>query len=112
MDEEEEEVQEVGMLSGLTTLTEVDKGSLMVLDLDLDDFRSPEPEPAPARRGVMGGQVNWLVTLEEALDEAEELILNGVPPSYDGHVVHRLVPIEDSPPYEDSLRYMSVELWM
>ena len=37
-------------------------------------------------------------------------MLNGVPPSYDDWVVHRLVPIEDSPPYEDSPQYLSVEL--
>ena len=35
----------------------------------------------------------------------------GVAPlSYLDWVVHRLVPIEDSPPYEDALRYSSVEL--
>ena len=59
----------------------------------------------------MGGRVNWLVWIEEEpLDEVEALVLNGVPPSYDDRVVHRLVLIEDSPPYEDSPRYSSVEL--
>ena len=59
----------------------------------------------------MGGWVNWLVQIkEEPLDEVEELVLNGVPPSYDDRVVHRLVLIDDSPPYEDSPRYLSVEL--
>ena len=97
MDEEEEEEAEE---ESEVTMTEVDKGSPMVLDSDLDDFRSPEPELVLVWRGVMGGQVNRLVTLEEeVLDEVEELVLTGVPPLYDGWVIHRLVPIEDSPPY-------------
>ena len=59
----------------------------------------------------MGGWVNWLVQIEEKLlDKVEELVLSGVPPLYEGRVVHRLVPIEDSPPYKDSPRYLSVEL--
>ena len=59
----------------------------------------------------MGGWLNWLVQIkQELLTEVEELVLNGVPPSYYDWVVHRLVPIEDSPPYEDSPRYSSVEL--
>ena len=41
--------------------------------------------------------------------EVEELVLNRVPPSYNDQVVHRLVSIEDSPPCEDSPRYLSVE---
>ena len=92
-------------------LTEVDEGSPVVLDLDLDDFGSPELRPTLERCGSMGGWVNWLVWIEEELlDEVEELVLSGVPPSYDDQVVHRLVPIEDSPPYEDLPRYLSVEL--
>ena len=103
--EEEEEGEEA------TTSMEVDEGSPVVLDSDLDDFRSPELRPTLERRGSMGGRVNWLVWIkEELLDEVEELVLNGVPPSYDDWVVHRLVLIEDSPPYEDSPRYSSVEL--
>ena len=93
------------------TSTEVDEGSPVVLDLDLDNFRSPEVRPTLVRRGSMGGQVNQLVRIEEEpLDEVEELVLNRVPPLYDDRVVHRLVPIEDSPPYEDLPRYLSVEL--
>ena len=42
--------------------------------------------------------------------EVEKFVLNGVPPSYDDWVVHQLVLIKDSPPYEDSPRYLSVEL--
>ena len=38
------------------------------------------------------------------------LLLAADPPSYDDQVVHRLVPIEDSPPYEDAPRYQSEEL--
>ena len=103
--EEEEEEEEV------TTSMEVDEGSPVVLDLDLDNFGSPELRLTLERRGSMGGQVNQLVQIEEEpLDEVEELVLNGVPPSYNDQVVHRLVPIEDSPPYEDSPRYLSVEL--
>ena len=101
MDEDEE----------ATTSTEVDEGSLVVLDSDLDDFGSPELRPTLERRGDMGGRINRLVWIEEEpLDEVETLILNGAAPSYDERVVHRLVPIEDSPPYEDSPRYSSVEL--
>ena len=67
-------------------------------------FQAPSPP-------VMGGQINRLVRIEEEpLDEVEMLILNGAAPSYDKRVVHRLVPIEDSPPYEDLPRYSSVEL--
>ena len=100
-----EEMEEV------MTLMEVDKGSPVVLDSDLDNFRSPELQPTLVRRGSMGGRVNRLVRIEEEpLDEVEELVLNGIPPSYNDWVVHRLVPIEDSPPYEDSPRYSSVEL--
>ena len=98
--EEEEEEEE-----------EVDEGSPEVLDSDLDDFGSPEMRPTLVRRGDMGGWINQLVQIkEELLDEVETLILNGAAPSYDDRVVHRLVPIEDSPPYEDSPRYSSVEL--
>ena len=101
-DEEEEEV---------TMSMEVDEGSPVVLDSDLDDFGSLELRPTLERRGDMGGHVNRLVRIEEeSLDEVEALVLNGVPPSYDDRVVHRLVPIEDSPPYKDSPRYLSVEL--
>ena len=93
------------------TSTEVDEGSLVVLDSDLDDFGSPELRLTLERCGDIGGQVNWLVRIEEEpLDEVEVLVLNGVPPSYDNRVVHRLVPIEDSPPYKDSPRYSSAEL--
>ena len=93
------------------TSTEVDEGSPVVLDSDLDNFRSLELRPTLERRGSMGGWVNRLVWIEEELlDEVEELVLNRVPPLYDDWVVHRLVPIEDSPPYEDSPRYLSVEL--
>ena len=92
-------------------LTEVDEGSPEVLDSDLDNFGSPELRPTLERCGSMGGQVNRLVRIvEELLDEVEALVLNGVPPSYNDRVVYRLVPIEDSPPYEDSPRYLSVEL--
>ena len=108
-EEEEEEVSEEG--SEATTTTEVDEGSPVVLDSDLDDFGSPELRLTLARRGDMGGRINRLVRIEEEpLDEVEMLILNGAAPSYDERVVHRLVPIEDSPPYEDSPRYSSVEL--
>ena len=101
-EEEEEEA---------TMLMEVDKGSPVVLDSDLDDFGSPELRPTVERRGDMGGWVNRLVWIEEEpLDKVEALVLDGVPPSYNDRVVHRLVPIEDSPPYEDSPRYSSVEL--
>ena len=94
-----------------TMSTEVDEGSPVVLDSDLDDFGSPELGPTLERHGSMGGQINWVVQIEEEpLEEVEELVLNGVPPSYDDQVVHRLVPIEDSPPYKDSPRYSSVEL--
>ena len=112
MDEEEEEEEGEGSEeSEATTSTEVDEGSPVVLDSDLDDFGSPELRPTLERRGSMGGRVNRLVRIEEEpLDEVEALVLNGVPPSYDDRVVHRLVPIEDSPPYEDSPRYSSVEL--
>ena len=104
-DEDEDEDDEA------TTLMEVDEGSPMVLDSDLDDFRSLELRPTLERRGDMGGRISQLVRIEEELlDEVEALVLNGVPPSYDDRVVHRLVPIEDSPPYEDSPRYLSVEL--
>ena len=106
--DEDEEVTEG---SEATTSTEVDEGSPVVLDSDLDDFGSPELQPTLVRRGDMGGRINRLVRLEEEpLDEVETLILNGAAPSYDERVVHRLVPIEDSPPYEDSPRYSSVEL--
>ena len=99
--EEEEEEEEV----------EVDEGSPEVLDSDLDNFGSPEVRPTLERRGDMGGQINRLVRIEEEpLDEVEMLILNGAAPSYNERVVHRLVPIEDSPPYEDLPRYSSVEL--
>ena len=109
VDEEEEDSEDKE--EEATTSTEVDEGSLVVLDSDLDDFGSPELRPTLAQRGDMGGWVNRLVRIEEEpLDEVEALVLNGVPPSYDNQVVHRLVPIEDSPPYEDSPRYSSVEL--
>ena len=107
MDKEAEEMSE----EEAATLTEVDEGSPMVLDSNLDDFGSPELRPTLERHGSMGGRVNRLVWIEEEpLDEVEALVLNGVPPSYDDWVVHRLVPIEDSPPYEDSPQYSSVEL--
>ena len=94
-----------------TTLMEVDEGSPVVLDSDLDDFGSPELRPTLERHGEMGGRVNRLVRIEEELlDEVEALVLTRVAPSYDERTVHRLVPIEDSPPYEDSPRYSSVEL--
>ena len=110
-DEDEDEDEEGDEESEATTSTEVDEGSPVVLDLDLDDFRSPELRPTLVRRGDMGGRINRLVRIkEEPLDEVETLILNGAAPSYDERVVHRLVPIEDSPPYEDSPRYSSVEL--
>ena len=93
------------------TSMEVDKGSPVALDSDLDDFGSLELRPTLERCGDMGGWVNWLVQIEEEpLDKVEALVLNGVPPLYDDQVVHRLVPIEDSPPYKDSPRYLSVEL--
>ena len=102
VDEKEEEA---------TMSTEVDEGSPVVLDLDLDDFGSLELRPTLERHGDMGGHVNRLVQIEEEpLDEVEALVLNGVPPSYDDQVVHRLVLIEDSPPYKDSPRYSSMEL--
>ena len=111
-EEDEEEDEEES-----TMLTEMDKGSPVVLDSDLDNFGSLEVQPTVVKHGDMGGWPNWLVQIEEEpLDEVEELVLNGVPPSYDSCVVHRLVPIEDSPlykdspPYEDSPRYLSVEL--
>ena len=94
-----------------TMSTEVDEGSPVVLDLDLDNFRSPKVMPTLVRCGSMGGWPNQLVQIkEEPLDEVEELVLNGVPPWYDDRVVHRLVPIEDSPPCQDLPRYLSVEL--
>ena len=109
VDEEEEDNEDEE--EEATTSTEVDEGSPVVLDLDLDDFGSPELRPTLAQCGDMGGQINRLVRIEEEpLDEVEALVLNGVPPLYDDRVVHRLVPIEDSPPYEDSPRYLSVEL--
>ena len=81
-EEEEEEV---------TTSTEVDEGSPVVLDSDLDNFRSPELRLTLERRGSMGGQVNRLVRIEEEpLDEVVVLVLNGVPPSYNDRVAHRL----------------------
>ena len=112
MDEEAEgETSGEGEEDEATMSTEVDEGSLVVLDSDLDDFGSPELRPTLERHGSMGGQVNWLVWIEEELlDEVEVLVLNRVPPLYDDRVVHRLVPIEDSPPYEDLPRYLSVEL--
>ena len=112
VDEEEEDEEEEGgdEEDEVTTSTEVDKGSPVVLDSDLDNFRSPELRLTLERRGIMGGQVNRLVQIKEPLDEVEALVLNGVPPLYDNWVVHRLVLIEDSPPYKDSPRYSSVEL--
>ena len=84
MDVDEEEEEEA------TTLTEVDEGSPVVLDLDIDDFGSPELGLTLERHGSMGGQVNRLVQIEdEPLEEVEELVLNRVPPSYDDQVVHR-----------------------
>ena len=111
MDEDEEEEGEEEEESEATTSTEVDEGSPVVLDSDLDDFGSPELRPTLERRGDMGGRINRLVRIEEEpLDEVETLILNGAAPSYDERVVHRLVPVEETPPYEDSPRYSSVEL--
>ena len=61
----------------------------------------------------MGGWLSHLVWIkEDLLDEVEELVLNRVPPSYDDCIIHRLVPIEDSPPYRDVPRYSSVGLSM
>ena len=109
--DEDEEGEEAESSSEVTTSTEVDEGSPVVLDSDLDDFGSPELRPTLVRRGDMGGRINRLVRIEEELlDEVETLILNGAAPSYDERLVHRLVPIEDSPLYEDSPRYSSVEL--
>ena len=109
--DKEEEEEEEDSEGEATTSTEVDKGSPVVLDSDLDNFGSLELRPTLERCGSMGGRVNQLVQIEEEpLDKVKELVLNGVPPSYDERVVHRLVPIEDSPPYEDSPRYSSVEL--
>ena len=108
MDKEAEETSEE---EEAATSTEVDEGSPVVLDSDLDDFGSPELRPTLERHGSMGGRVNRLVQIEEEpLDEVEALVLNGVLPSYNDRVVHRLVSIEDSPPYEDSPQYSSVEL--
>ena len=108
---EGETLEEGEERSEVMTLTEVDEGSSVVLDLDLDDFGSLEMAPTLVRHGDLGGQLNRLVWIkEEPLDEVEELVLNRVPPSYNDQVVHRLVLIEDSPPYEDSPRYSSVEL--
>ena len=73
-DEEEEDNEE----SEATTSTEVDEGSPVVLDSDLDDFGSPELRPTLARRGDMGGRINRLVRIEEEpLDEVETLIQIG-----------------------------------
>ena len=103
--------EEAGDKDEVTTSMDVDEGSPVVLDSDLDNFRSPEMRPTLERHGSMGGWVNRSVQIkEELLDEVEELVLNGVPPLYDDRVVHQLVPIEDSPPYEDLPRYLSVEL--
>ena len=112
VDEEEEDSDDEGEEEEeATTSTEVDEGSPVVLDSDLDDFGSPELRLTLERYRDMGGRVNRLVWIEEEpLDEVEVLVLNGVPPLYDDRVVHRLVPIEDSPPYKDSPRYSSVEL--
>ena len=110
-EDDEDEVEEEEEESEATMSTEVDEGSPVVLDSDLDNFGSPELRPTLARRGDMGGWINRLVRIEEEpLDEVETLILNGAAPSYNERVVHRLVPIEDSPPYKDSPRYSSVEL--
>ena len=108
---EEEEEEEGEDESEATTSMEVDEGSPVVLDSDLDNFGSPELRPTLVRRGDMGGRINRLVRIEEELlDEVLVLVLNRVPPSYNDRVVHRLVPIEDSPPYKDLPRYSSVEL--
>ena len=83
MDVDEESEEEEGEA---TTLMEVDEGSPVVLDLDLDNFGLPELEPTLERHGSMGGWVNRLVWIkEELLDEVEVLVLvlNGVPCSYD-----------------------------
>ena len=80
MDVDEEETSEEEEEEATMSM-EVNEGSPVVLDLDLDNFGSPEPELVPVCRGVMGGQVNQLFTLEEeTLDEVEELVINGVPP--------------------------------
>ena len=34
------------------------------------------------------------------MDKVEELVMNRVPSAYEDQVVHRLVPIEDSPEYK------------
>ena len=52
VDEEEEEEEEEA-----TTSMEVDKGSPVVLDSDLDNFGSPELRPTLVRWGSMGGLV-------------------------------------------------------
>ena len=71
-DEDEDEGEEV------TTSMEVDEGSPVVLDLDLDNFGSPELRPTLERCGIMGGRVNRLVRIEEEpLDKVEELVLTG-----------------------------------
>ena len=81
MDEDEDKEGEVTEGSEATTSTEVDEGSPVVLDSDLDDFGSPELRPTLERRGNMGGQINRLVRIEEEpLDEVETLILNGAAP--------------------------------
>ena len=111
MDAEEEDSEEEDDEEEVTMSMDVDEGSPVVLDSDLDDFGSPELRPTLERCGSMGGRINRLVRIEEEpLDEVEALVLNGAPPSYDNRVVHRLVLVEDSPPYEDLPRYSSVEL--
>ena len=89
------------------TMVEGNEGSPVVFDSDLDNFWTLELEPFGWFN--TGGHHNQLVQIkEESLDEVEELVMNRVLP--EDQVVHRLVPIEDSPKYELSLRYLSVEL--
>ena len=84
IDVDEEELSDNREVDEEMTMVEVDKGSPVVLDLDLDDFRPPEPKLVLTRQGDMGGWFNWLVQIEEKLlDEVEELVLSGVPPLYD-----------------------------
>ena len=81
VDEEDEDAEEEEEEEETTTLTEVDEGSPVVLDLDLDNFGSLELRPTLERRGDMGGRINWLVRIkEELLDKVEALVLNGCLP--------------------------------
>ena len=84
MDVDDKELSDNREVDEEMATVEVDEGSPIVLDLDLDDFRSPEPEPVSTSQGDTGGQFKWLIQIEEELlDEVEELVLSGVPPLYD-----------------------------